>query len=317
MPQCAFSTILVPMSKELPSLVITGSTGFLGRHFIDSDFARLHNIYRVVRTERFELLTTSEKKSMRFIRASASIDEITDFFGMIDGPINVIHLATQFASLHLHSDVQPMLDTNVALPTKLAEALSQTRKDGLFLNISTLFQRFEGKEYSPISLYASTKEAILRILDFYAESKQITVVDLTVGDMYGFGDVRPKLIPYLVRALIKEEEVIVGSGSQVLSPLHVKDAVRALIAAIELGRHKNQNSVVRVGTTPLRYLTVKELIELMQTISGQKFNIEFDGSRDRPREIYSPISNIFGVPGYSEGISIEEGLRDLFMNAVG
>ncbi len=304
------------MSKELPSLVITGSTGFLGRHFIDSDFARLHNIYRVVRAERFEQLTSIEQKSKRYIQSAASINEITDFLGLINGPINVVHLATQFASQHSHSDVQPMLDTNVVLPTKLAEALAQTRKDGLFLNISTLFQRFEGQEYSPISLYASTKEAILRILDFYAQSKQMSVVDLTVGDMYGFGDVRPKLIPYLVRALIKEEEVTVGSGSQVLSLLHVKDAVRALIAAIELGRQENQNSVMRVGTIPLRYLTVKELIELMQTISGQKFNIEFDGSRDRPREIYSPISNLFGVPGYSEGISIEEGLRDLFMNDV-
>jgi hypothetical protein len=87
-----------------------------------------------------------------------------------------------------------------------------------------------------------------------------------------------------------------------------------LTAAIELGRQENKNSVIRVGTIPLRYLTVKELIELMQIISGRKFKIEFDGSRDRPREIYSPISNLFGVPGYSEGISIEEGLRDLFTN---
>lgn len=304
------------MSKELPSLVITGSTGFLGRHFIDSDFAGLHNIYRVVRAERFEQLTVSEQKSKRYIQSSASINEMTDFFGLINGSINVVHLATQFASQHSHSDVQPMLDTNVALPTKLAEALAKTRKDGLFVNISTLFQRFEGQEYSPISLYASTKEAILRILDFYAQSKQMSVVDLTVGDMYGFGDVRPKLIPYLVRALIKEEKVTVGSGSQVLSLLHVKDAVRALTAAIELGRQENQNSVMRVGTIPLRYLTVKELIELMQIISCRKFNIEFDGSRDRPREIYSPISNLFGVPGYSEGISIEEGLRDLFVNGL-
>ena len=302
------------MSKELPSLVITGSTGFLGRHFIDSDFARLHDIYRVVRAERFEQLTSSEQKSKRYIRSSASVNEIMDFFGLIQGPINIIHLATQFSSQHLPCNVQPMLDTNVALPTKLAEALAQTRKDGLFLNISTLFQRFEGQEYSPISLYASTKEAILRILDFYAQSKQMSVVDLTVGDMYGFGDVRPKLIPYLVRALINEEVVTVGSGTQVLSLLHVKDAVRALIAAIELGRLENQNSVIRVGTVPLRYLTVKELIELMQVISSRKFNIEFDGSRDRPREIYGPILNLFGVPGYSEGISIEEGLRDLFLN---
>jgi CDP-3, 6-dideoxy-D-glycero-L-glycero-4-hexulose-4-reductase len=302
------------MSKELPSLVITGSTGFLGRHFIDSDFARLHDIYRVVRVERFEQLTSSEQKSKRYIQSSASVNEIMDFFGLIQGPINIIHLATQFSSQHLPCNVQPMLDTNVALPTKLAEALAQTRKDGLFLNISTLFQRFEGQEYSPISLYASTKEAILRILDFYAQSKQMSVVDLTVGDMYGFGDVRPKLIPYLVRALINEEVVTVGSGTQVLSLLHVKDAVRALIAAIELGRLENQNSVIRVGTVPLRYLTVKELIELMQVISSRKFNIEFDESRDRPREIYGPILNLFGVPGYSEGISIEEGLRDLFLN---
>ncbi len=302
------------MSKELPSLVITGSTGFLGRHFIDSDFAGLHNIYRVVRTERFEQLTSSEQKSKRFIRSSAGINELTDYFGLINGPINVVHLATQFASQHSLGDVQPMLDTNVALPTKLAEALAKTRKDGLFVNISTLFQRFEGQEYSPISLYASTKEAILRILDFYAQSRQMSVVDLTVGDMYGFGDVRPKLIPYLVRSLLEEEKVTVGSGSQVLSLLHVKDAVRALTAAIELGRQENQSSVVRVGTIPSRYLTVKELIELMQIISGRKFNIEFDGTRDRPREIYSPISNLFGVPGYLEGISIEEGLRDLFKN---
>ena len=309
-----FSPILDPMSKELPSLVITGSTGFLGQHFIDSDFAGLHNIYRVVRTERFEKLTSREQKSKRFIQSSASINELTDFFGLINGPINVVHLATQFASQHSLGDVQPMLDTNVALPTKLAEALAKTRKDGLFVNISTLFQRFEGQEYSPISLYASTKEAILRILDFYAQSKQMSVVDLTVGDMYGFGDVRPKLIPYLVRALLKEEKVTVGSGSQVLSLLHVKDAVRALTAAIELGRQENQKSVMRVGTIPSRYLTVKELIELMQIISCQKFNIEFDGTRDRPREIYSPISNLFGVPGYLEGISIEEGLRDLFKN---
>src|SRR6476619_3912220 len=156
---------------------------------------------------------------------------ISDLIGLVGGiePDVCFHLATAFRGVHVADDIEPMVTANVGFGTALAEAVSQAG-DCVFVNTGTVWQHFDARPYSPVSLYAAMKQAFTDVLRFYEEVASLPVVTLELTDTYGPGDPRPKLLPILVRAAREGTELQMTDGTQLIDLLHVDDAVRALLA---------------------------------------------------------------------------------------
>jgi len=275
------------------TIILTGSSGFLGRNLLSSGLINDKYIVHIPRSQNVET------------------DEFCEQLLKLEGPLTVLHLATHYSGQHLSADIDKMIEANIRLPMKLAEALSRTHPGSRFVNISTLFQRLDSAQYAPTSLYASTKEAILKVLDFYAQSGLLNVVDLTVGDMYGLGDTRPKLIPMLLNSLSTGATVSLGSGKQILSLLHVDDTVRAVWAAMQIDKRDQGNETYRVAALPKHTITVRGLVELLSQLAKRTLNVTFDPTRDRPREIYLPICGLVALPNFEARLTLEAGLSSL------
>ncbi len=109
----------------------------------------------------------------------------------------------------------------------LAEAA--TGVPGLrFVNTGTVWQHFDAAPYSPVSLYAATKQAFADILVFYGEVAGLSVHTIELMDTYGRDDPRAKLIPFLLRAGAEGTTVEMTDGTQLIDLVHVDDAVGAL-----------------------------------------------------------------------------------------
>ncbi len=245
------------------------------------------------------------------VDSHATANEFEVFFSEISGPVIVVHLAAHYANAHSREDVSKLLEANIHFPMRLVDALSGAKPKSAVINISTLFQHFESRDYSPLSLYGATKESFLKILDFYAQSEILKVADITIGDTYGANDVRRKLIDLLISHVGSTETLKLGSGRQNMSLMHIKDVARGISQLVEEHQSIPSKDVWRVQLPPTENILVRDLVTKIEKISGKPLFCTFDASRDRTREIYAPIEGLKKLPGYEPLIDLETGLKSL------
>ena len=152
------------MSSDL-TVVITGASGFLGRHVVEEIRKLNHSIIAICRNKLVAPVNL-QLNEVACVDSSATDKEFESFFAEISGPVVVAHLATHYSNLHLADDIAKLVESNIHFPTRLVDALWRAKPNSTVINISTLFQHFESRDYSPLSLYGATKESFLKILDF-------------------------------------------------------------------------------------------------------------------------------------------------------
>ena len=101
------------------------------------------------------------------------------------------------------------------------------------MNTGSYSQHYGGRAYSPVSLYAATKQAFQDILQFYCEVRGLRAVTLELPDTYGPDDKRPKLFSLLDRVARSGETLQMSPGEQLLDLLHVDDVVHGYEVAAD------------------------------------------------------------------------------------
>ena len=79
-----------------------------------------------------------------------------------------------------------------------------------------------------MSLYAATKQALAVIVEYYVRVRGLDATTVTLFDTYGPGDVRPKLVPLLLRAARDGAPVDMSDGGQLIDLTYVDDVVAGL-----------------------------------------------------------------------------------------
>ncbi len=281
-----------------PRALVTGSTGFVGTALV----ARLLADGWAVDT----LVRSSNPDAPAAARHHSIPDSIDGLIDLVHGlrPEVCFHLATAFRGVHQPSDIAPMVAANIEFGTALAEAVCGV--DGaLLVNTGTVWQHFDAAPYSPVSLYAATKQAFTDVLVYYSEVQGLPVHTLELMDTYGPHDPRAKLIPFLLRAGRDGTVVPMTDGTQLIDLMHVDDAVGALLATAAAPPD------VVYGARGDGAITLRELVERFQRATGLTLAIEW-GARDaRPREMLRPWMTAEPPPGWAPQIRLDDGLRAL------
>ena len=171
-------------------ILLTGSTGFIGRWVVSCLRDAGHEVCAIVRSSTDT--SVMEKGRIPFIVDDGMQDMSTALH--VHGPFDgVIHLASLFLSSHQSGDIQPLLTSNVVFPVRLLDAAV---KVGIrwFLNTGTTWQHYENKAYSPVNLYAASKQAFESMARYYVEAHGLQFATLALCDTYGPGDTRSKLL---------------------------------------------------------------------------------------------------------------------------
>ncbi len=299
--------------SDVRTSVLTGATGFLGRNVLAELTHTNLKILTVTRNKSKAQIAT-QNVEVAPVDSYSSIEELRKFFSAIQGCVVLAHLATHYSTAHSATDVEKLVEANIHFPLRLVDALSRIKPGSAVVNISTLFQHFESKSYSPVSLYAATKESFLKLLEFYAETNALKIVDVTIGDTYGATDTRGKLMSLLINNLGSENTLNLGSGLQNMSLTHVSDAALAIVNVMQDSDSIPSGSVWRVQVPPTDNILVRDLIAEIEKISAKKVSCTFDPSRDRQREIYSPVVGLEQLSGYSPRVDLVSGLKSMLIN---
>ncbi len=155
-------------------VAVTGATGFIGAALVESLVSKAAHVASVTRTP-------PGNSTVQWIKVSRDSEfPIEEFEGF--GPQVVIHLATKFQASHQQADIKDLIHSNVEFGTYLLNATQQLNTT--FVNVSSSWQHYQGATYSPVSLYAATKQAFLDIARYYAEVG-VDVRDLSIYDTFG------------------------------------------------------------------------------------------------------------------------------------
>ena len=278
--------------------LVTGATGFVGGVLVRRLIADGWTVDALVRTPDVVLPAGVDAHAI-----PPAVAELIDVVGAL-APTHCFHLATAFRGVHQPADIAPMIEANLGFGTAFAEAAA--RVDGVkFVNTGTVWQHYDAAPYSPVSLYAATKQAFADVLVFYAEVEGLAVHTLELMDTYGPQDRRAKLIPFLLRAGADGTPIDMTDGTQLIDLVHVDDAVQALLATAASPAGQTY------GARGDGAITLRELVDRFQDATGLHLDVRWGARPARPREMMRPWMTAEPPPGWSPTVRLHDGLREL------
>lgn len=293
-------------------ILITGTTGFVGRHLVP----KLLNIGHEILELTIEPLLSTKLYCDSTIKYTITDDQqgLTENIESFNPEI-VVHLASFLTSADDYQSQTKLLCTNILFFCRVLDAIKNSDLK-LFINTGTFAEYFKGDgEFEPAYLYSATKTASRSFLDYYCKVysfKQTTVVPYTI---YGGNDTQKKIIDIIFDSIVSKTPIDLSPGEQVLDFIHIDDVTDFYIHLINNIEILPQKSNFKLGTGIGR--TLKQLAEIIETSTKKKTNINWGGKPYRPTDVMyavADISNQSNLLDWTPKIELLNGIETLVKN---
>lgn len=282
--------------------VVTGATGFIGARLVRRLVEMGVEVHTIARPG-----GRSAHPDAPVIEDPGTAVALRDLLAPV-APSVCFHLATYFVAQHGKGDVEPLVESNVAFGTRVADALAGPAAP-VFVNTGTAWQHAGGAAYQPASLYAATKQAFQDILRHYATSGGLRVVNLKLFDTYGPTDTRPKLVHLLLRAAQERTTLEMSPGEQLIDLLHVEDAVEAFLASWRAAPSAGEATFAAASGSAR---TLREVVALVGQVTGRELDVRFGARPYRAIEMFEPWDAGPRPPGWAPRTDLADGLAELW-----
>ena len=273
-----------------------------------SELLRLgHNVYAIIR-EKSNTSSLHYKNRVKFHKYN-SVNELKNFIKekKIEG---VIHLASCYLKKHSPDDIESLINSNVLFGSEIIEA-SVNANVSWFVNTGTFWQHFNKRIYSPVNLYAATKQAFMDILTYYKETTNINIVTVKLNDTYGPDDTRPKIFNLWERIASTGEEINMTAGEQLIDIVYIDDVVDAYVQLLDL--LDSSNSKMKLFESYIissnEIMTLKKMAEIYQEETGCILKINWGKLPYSKREFMKPYAEGTAIPGWSPKVSFKDGIK--------
>ncbi|RDY24514.1 NAD(P)-dependent oxidoreductase [Romboutsia maritimum] len=289
-------------------ILISGATGYVGSNLARKLNSLGYEVHIIIRkASNLDKIKDIEENIKKHI-FSGSTDDLCEIVLNINPDI-VIHLASMFIGEHKIQQVKQLVDSNVLFSTQLMEA-SVNAGVKYFVNTGTQWQHYQDKEYSPVNLYAATKEAFESIAKYYVESFDMRMITLKLSDTYGPMDTRLKIINKLFEIAQSEEVLDMSKGEQEIGLLYIDDVINAFLIAIEKIQKMNPHECKEFLVLPDKIYSLKEVVNVFEDIINKKLKINWGKREYRKREMMKIYTKEENILKESEIISLYEGISN-------
>ena len=297
------------MNNISTNVLITGATGFIGRHLLRRLVLLNYNVSILVRDRSDLSLIGEDIKKVKLYYFDDSYESVDRAFQNSSFDL-VFHLAAFGNYFHDSNQISQIIDSNIKLGTFILDAM-KVHKCNHLINTSTYWQHYQGVNYIPICLYAATKKAFEGIIDYYVVSSYIKAISLTLYDIYGYDDNRPKLLNLLLKG-DSEQSFDLTLGEQMHHMVFIDDVVDGYInAAGCILDDKNNLIKHEIYSLPSnKMFSLKELVGVIKEISKKRFNINWGKKPYYELQIMNPYVGKV-LPGWKAKISLQKGIQTI------
>lgn len=285
-------------------IVVTGASGYLGRHIIAQCLERKLAVAVVARDDRtagipsrVEIITTSDPDWT---------DRLTDF-----APDAILHTAAWSGMTHQPHDVDAIIDANIRLGTHLLDVAASLPHPPAFVWAGSFWQYAGGgREYLPNSLYAASKQAFAAIADYYRHQRTLPCLGLILHDIYGEADPRARLLSLIAASLAPDGDPIdLTDGTQPVSFVHVDDAAHAFLHAADL-LHARTGGLAAIHAVAGEVAPLREQIDALLRTGDDGSRLRW-GKRRHPEGAIMQLPDLPILPGWHPLVPLSEGFERL------
>eukprot|EP01064_Diplonema_japonicum_P023378 TRINITY_DN337_c0_g7_i1.p1 TRINITY_DN337_c0_g7~~TRINITY_DN337_c0_g7_i1.p1 ORF type:complete len:366 (+),score=101.32 TRINITY_DN337_c0_g7_i1:46-1098(+) len=306
--------------RPMKNILVTGGCGFIGSNFINY-FAPLHPECHLYNLDIMDYVANEKN-------IAPDLANYTFIKGDICSPDLVMHLLKSYdIDTIIHFAAQSHVDNsfgnsmcftknNVLGTHNLLECGKVYGKLGKFVHVSTdevygevNDSQLEGALLNPTNPYAATKAAAEFIVKAYRKSFDLPIVITRGNNVYGPRQYPEKVIPRFVWLLSRNEKMTIqGSGKQMRTFVHSKDAARAFTIVLEkgvLGETYNIGTEDEQSVEAIAQLLIKEMKP------GQKVEEWMTAVPDRDFNDFRYCVNTSKLLdlGWTKEIDFQEGMR--------
>jgi len=236
-------------------IVVVGANGYIARNLI-SRLVIKHEIFSFIKKH-------PESGSIEdYIFETRDVSELRKNILSIK-PDLIINLASGYFTLHNYENIKTIVDTEVNLPVHLAEICCEL---GIYMiQTKSLFQK--SVKESGINLYATAKNARDEFMQYFSVFNKLKLINILLGDVYGFDDHRNKLIPSVIAHLKSGSNAnfTLDNPRRKFYPIYIDDVLTVMdkvIAKIETNDIRSENFQCFQSDG----ITLKDFVDKVQSI---------------------------------------------------
>lgn len=285
-------------------ILLTGATGFIGKHI----YERLLQIYG---EEKVVVLTSDDAFPGRhLLHNNYSFDGdifVDSGFSNID---TIIHAGAFIPKDSGEADLIYESNTNICNTYQLLESNLPNLHKFIFLSTIDVYCSnndiiTENSLVNPVSMYGYSKLYCEEMIKKWARQNNITAQLLRIGHVYGPGEESyKKLMPVMIDKVIRGENVtIFGSGEAKRSFIFIKDVVDAILKSLELDKFVGPINIANDNS-----LTINNVVEMIVSLSGGSVQIHRKNNSAKTRDLVFDITKM-GKYLVKPKIAFDEGLK--------
>lgn len=282
-------------------VLVTGGTGFLGSHIVK---ALLKEKYEVIILKRSFSNTWRIndvlKQVVYYDIDRCDIDIPFKEANHIDA---IIHTSTCYG--RKNESLTQIYGSNFYFPLQLIEQAIAFNTDTFFNTDTSL--------YKYLNNYSLSKKYFLDIGKSLADENKINFVNMKLEHIYGPDDDDSKFVTYVLRSCINNiEKLNLTKGEQKRDFIYIEDVVSAYMLLLKNKLILNNSyHEYEVGTG--RAISIKELVELIHSMTKSTTKLNFGALSYRENEIMESIANNKELLdlGWINRVSLEKALNKI------
>ena len=326
-------------------VLITGGAGFVGANLADRIAGQGRNVLIFDSLARpgveRNLAWLQQRHGNRIGFERADIRDKERLKAAVRRSGQVFHFAAQVAVTTSVADPVGDFEVNLQGTLNLLEALRETPAPMVFASTNKVYGKLGGLElveeatrYSPAdpqvrargagedqhlefySHYGCSNGAAEQYVLDYARIYGLDTAVFRLSCLYGprqFGtEDQGWVAHFVISALNRQPITIFGDGKQVRDILFIDDVVDAFLLA-QQHMDKVRGQAFNIGGGPANTVSLRELLDLIGRLNGQKPETRFDAWRPGDQAYYvSDTTRFSELTGWHAGTGVEEGVGRLF-----
>jgi len=254
------------------TLLITGTSGFLGYNFLKYILSKNYHVIDILRTKNRKNLKLKKLKKKYPINYKNIF--FSDYHQLNKKIKKVkanyfINFATLYKNNHKYDDIFDFVKSNILFPTLVYDLISQ--KVSKVINFGSMMQHPSSQKLDSKNLYSATKNAFEMISNFYQYRERGTkFYNLKLYETFGENDNRKKLIPTIIKNYKKNKTTVILSKNLKLNIIHVDDVINAIKILL--------NNKIRPGSYCLKNnksIKIEKLIENFNKDFKKKIKVKY------------------------------------------
>lgn len=243
-------------------IILTGSSGYLGRHLIKRLLSRNDDLLCILRRQSDFIDSMKDKLSFAYIDDNDLVETFEKFNANA-----VFHLACSYeVAGNNESDI---LNSNFLLPLGLLFKLKVSKH----LFISTSLPKY-------LNAYTLSKNHLSEWGKYYSDKYGFDFYTILLENFYGEDEPQNRFIPCVIKKLKNNEDIDLTEGTQRRDFIYVKDAINGLVKILDCNLKGYHDIPLGSGD----WVSIKELIEYLKTVTNSKSILNFGALEKRKNE---------------------------------